>query len=154
MEPGLPGKSPNPCRRSRRYAPDGVDRCCANAFRARAFAGCWISRIAGQKKYASEACCSAGQPVILLLIAGAGLLLTFFAIRTLNVNSASFERAVVTAMAANKTLLVASKGETASLKAIELQGSKYRLIFDVAPIGTTTIFTDASGAILQSATRQ
>lgn len=89
-----------------------------------------------------------------LLIAGAGLLLTFFAIRTLNVNSASFERAVVTAMAANKTLLVASKGETASLKAIELQGSKYRLVFDVAPIGTTTIFTDASGAILQSATRQ
>jgi hypothetical protein len=89
------------------------------------------------------------------LVLGAGLLGAFFVSRTLTVDGPSFERALATANAANRTLIDVSKNESTNLKAIELQADWYELEFQISPGGgRTAVVTDSSGAILRSAKRE
>jgi hypothetical protein len=89
------------------------------------------------------------------LIAGAGLLGCFFAIRTFAGGGTSFERAIATGNVANRSIVDATKGESATLKSVEVQGDSYRLVFQISPGGgSITILTDSLGANVKSATRQ
>jgi len=88
-----------------------------------------------------------------LLAIGAGVLGVFFGVRSVSGGS-SFERALTTAEAANKTLIDSSKGEVAKLKSLELQGQNYQMVFQVTPgAGIITVITDATGSSLQSVKR-
>jgi len=79
----------------------------------------------------------------------------FFAIRTIDAGSMSFDRAIATGNEANRKLIDATKGESASLKSIEVQGDSYRLVFQISPGGANiTVLTDALGRNVKSATRQ
>ena len=67
----------------------------------------------------------------------------------------SFERAVATGRLATAKLIDPTKGESASLKSIELHGDSYRLVFQISPgQGTATILTDALGRNVKHAIRQ
>jgi hypothetical protein len=108
---------------------------------------------AGRNRQARAAVTLANLSFFTLLI-GAGLLILFFAFRTYNIGGMAFERAIAIANVANKTLIDATKGESTSLKSLELQGDTYRLVFQITPgSGTTTILTDSLGTNVKSATR-
>jgi len=80
---------------------------------------------------------------------------SFFGFRTFQVAEASFERAIASASIANRNLVDATKGETATLKSLDLQGNNYQLTFQISPgPGTTTIVTDGAGTKVTSARRQ
>jgi 4-amino-4-deoxy-L-arabinose transferase-like glycosyltransferase len=79
----------------------------------------------------------------------------FFWVRTFQIAEASFERAIASALIANRNLVDATKGETVTLKSLDLQGNNYQLTFQISPgPGTTTIVTDGAGTKVTSARRQ
>jgi hypothetical protein len=84
-----------------------------------------------------------------LLVASAGVFGLYFGIRTLDAGGPAFERAIATG---KKSLdLDLTKGETAALKSIELQGDKYVMTFLIAPSNIIAVSTtDAAGTKLQS----
>jgi hypothetical protein len=88
------------------------------------------------------------------LVIGAGLLGSFFTMRTLDAGGTPFERAIATANVATGKLVDTAKGESAKLKSIEALTDSYRVVFDVTPGGgNVTVLTDALGTNLKSATR-
>jgi hypothetical protein len=96
-----------------------------------------------------------GNASFVTLVIAAVLLGSFFALRTFQIGQTSYERAIATASIANGGLVNASKGETATLKSLDLQGNNYQLTFQISPgPGTTTIVTDSTGTKLTSAHRQ
>jgi hypothetical protein len=90
----------------------------------------------------------------ILLALGASLLGTFFGFRTV-AGGGGFERAIATSAIANKALIDPTRGETTSLKSLEMQGQTYQLAFQVNPGSSIiTVVTDAAGTTLQSIKRQ
>jgi hypothetical protein len=103
---------------------------------------------------AANAATTLANASFILLAISTGVLGVFFGLRTVS-GAPSFERSIATAETAKKPLIDVAKGETASLKSLELQGQNYQMVFQVNPgPSTITVITDASGANLQSAKRQ